>query len=175
MVYYFCDPSTDAVDLIYKNIGQLIQTAAGDVPSKLDFTSARFSRLDETAASLRDAISLIGDLLTLAPYIFFVVIDGLQIIDTASNRAILAKLINTLRSAGTQHNARSLQVFKVLFTTDGFTEVLTSLKVDERLDALDFAGEDRAGPEADGIEMRFFKTHVEVDWRCRRCSSHGMR
>lgn len=156
MVYYFCDPSTDAVDLTYNIIGQLIQTAAGDVPSELDFTTARFSRLDGTAASLRDAISLIGDLLTLSPYILFVVIDGLQIIETASNRAILAKLINTLRSAGTQRNAGSLRVFKVLITTDGFTDVLTSLKFDERLDALDLAGEDGAGPEADGIEMGFF-------------------
>lgn len=156
LVYYFCDPSTDAIDLIYYIIGQLMQTAAGEVPSELAITPARFGHLDGTAESLRDAISLIRDLLTLAPYILFAVIDGLQMIDTASNRAILAELINTLRFAGSQRSARSFQVFKVLITTDGFTEVLTSFKGDERLDALDLAGEDGARPEADGIEMSFF-------------------
>ena len=89
-VYYFCNPSIDAVDLTYNIMEQLIQTAADDVPSELDCTAARFSRLDGPAASLRDAISLIGDLLASAPYILFVVIDGLQFIDTASNRAISA-------------------------------------------------------------------------------------
>ena len=41
----------------------------------------------------------------------------------------------------------------VLFTTDGFVEALTPCKGHERLDTLDFAGEDDGSVETDAVEV----------------------
>ena len=41
----------------------------------------------------------------------------------------------------------------VLFTTDGFVDALTLCKGHERLDTLDFAGEDDGSVETDAVEV----------------------
>lgn len=41
----------------------------------------------------------------------------------------------------------------VLFTTDGFVDALTPCKGHERLDTLDFAGEDDGSVETDAVEV----------------------
>ena len=153
-ISFFCEPGTDMVKMIYSLILQIVALIPDDFSSDLDFTSARFDALAGTADSLSDAIQLFKDLLSVGPYLLFILIDGLQVLDTASNAGPLTKLIQAVRDFG-EEATNSSRTLKILFTTDGFVEALTLLRGNQRLDALDFTAEDL--DFADGIEVGFLE------------------
>ncbi|KAL8734031.1 MAG: hypothetical protein Q9166_001792 [cf. Caloplaca sp. 2 TL-2023] len=152
---YFCDRDTDMVQMIYSLILQIIELIPDDFHSDLDFTSARFEMLDGTDESLTDAIDLLKDLLAVGPYLVFMLIDGLQRLDRATNAGPMDKLLEVLCSVGRGECRSISRTVKVLLTTDGIVEALMSLRLDERLDVLDFTGEDDGSVEVDGMELGF--------------------
>lgn len=154
-ISYFCQQSSDITDVTYSIIEQLVQILPEHFHSQFDFTSARFDSLDGTTATLGHAVELLQDLLAVGPCPLYIIIDGLQILDTASNRSGLSMLVGALNPVSHKAGTRDLQIIKVLITTDGFADVLTSLEGDERLDAMDFEGEEGQGAEADGMEVSF--------------------
>ncbi|KAL8687494.1 MAG: hypothetical protein Q9218_006350 [Villophora microphyllina] len=152
---YFCDTDTDMVGMVYSLILQVVELIPEDFHSSLDFTSGRFEALDGTGDSLTDAIYLFKDLLDVGPYLLFIVIDGLQRLDTASNAGTIDKLAGVLCSVGRCVGGGSQRTVKILLTTDGIVESLMSLRGDERLDVLDFTGEEDGSVEVDGMELGF--------------------
>ena len=151
-ISYFCELGTDMVKMVYSLILQIVALIPDDFRSDLDFTSARFDALAGTTGSLSDAIHLFKDLLSVGPYLLFILIDGLQVLDTASNVGPLTNFVQAVRDFGNEASDRSRTV-KTLFTTDGFVEALTALRGNQRLDALDFTGEDL--DFADAVEVGF--------------------
>ena len=79
----------------------------------------------------------------------------MQVLDNASSAVLLNKFIDVLHSARDCGGPDAPRTLKVLFTTDGFVDALTSFKGDERLDALDFTGEEDGAADADAIEVGF--------------------
>ena len=154
-VSYFCEADTGILEMVYSLILQTVELIPHDFPSELDFTSARFDCLDGTVETLTDAIRLLKDLLQIGPYLLFVIIDGLQALNTASEPALLSAFIEALRPLGNGSDQSGSRTVKLLVTTDGMVDALTSLRMDERLDALDFTGEDDGSAEADGTEIGF--------------------
>ena len=151
-ISYFCEPGTDMIQMVYSLILQIVALIPDDFRSELDFTSARFDALAGTTDSLSDAIHLLKDLLSVGPYLLFILIDGLQVLDTTSNAGLLTNFVQVVRDFGSEATDSSRTV-KTLFTTDGFVEVLTALRGNQRLDALDFTGEDL--DFADAVEVGF--------------------
>ena len=151
-ISYFCELGTDMVKMVYSLILQLVALIPDDFRSDLDFTSARFDALTGTTDSLSDAIDLFKDLLSVGPYLLFILVDGLQVLHTASNVGSLTKFVQLVRDCGKEATG-SLRTVKTLITTDGFVEPLTALRGNQRLDALDFTSEDL--DFADGIEVGF--------------------
>lgn len=151
-ISYFCEPGADMVKMVYSLILQLVALIPDDFRSDLDFTSARFDALAGTTDSLSDAIHLFKDLLSVGPYLLFILIDGLQVLDTASNAGPLTNLVQAVRDFGKEARDSS-RTLKTLFTTDGFVEALTALRGNQRLDALDFTDENL--DFADAIEVGF--------------------
>lgn len=154
VLYYFCDSTTSMIDLVYSFIAQLVKALPSDFQSDKDFSAARFDALDKTSGSVGKAIKLFKDLLEVGPYMLFLVIDGLQMLENSTNIAQIQALVQALRFAGKNHLEQT-RITKTLFTTDGFTDALIQLRGDERMSAEDFAGDDGAGPEVDGIEAGF--------------------
>ena len=155
VIYYFCDSTTSMVDLIYTLIGQLVGLLPGDFYSSLDFSDARFDALDCRSDSIEHATTLFKDLVTEGPHMLFVVIDGIQMLDTGSDRVQIQELVKVLRYAGTERNEKPTHLVKTLLTTDGLTDALIHLPDAERIDCTDFFGEEGAEPEIDGIEVGF--------------------
>ena len=151
-ISYFCELGTDMVKMVYSLILQLVALIPDDFRSDLDFTSARFDALAGTTDSLSDAIDLFKDLLSVGPYLLFILVDGLQVLDTASNAGPLTQFVQLVRDRSKEATDSS-RTIKTLFTTDGFVESLTALRGNQRLDALDFTSEDL--DFADGIEVGF--------------------
>lgn len=85
----------------------------------------------------------------------FVVIDGIQMLDTGSDRAQIQELVKVLRYAGTKRNEKPTHLVKTLLTTDGLTDALIHLPDAERIDCTDFFGEEGAEPEIDGVGVGF--------------------
>lgn len=154
-ISYFCDTDTDMVKMVYSLILQLIELIPDDFHSDLDFTSARFDILDGTNESIFEAINLLEDLFSVGPYLVFVIVDGLQRLDTATNAESMDKLVKALSSAGRDTGQGSSRMAKILLTTDGMVEALLSLRMDEKLDVLDFTGEEDGSVEVDGMEVDF--------------------
>ena len=156
VLYYICDSMTGAIDLLYSLIAQLVQCIPDGLQSQVDFGPTRFEALDETDRSIKSAITLFKDLLTVGPYVLFIVIDGLQVLEaSSSDLAPIQDLVDVLRFAGEDVSSEQSRITKTLFTTDGFTEGLIHLGGAERLSSVDFADDDGAGPEIDGIEVGF--------------------
>jgi len=151
-----CDPSTDdVVGMACTLITQLVQILPNNFCSQADFSSARFGLLDKTVSTAGPANSLLKDLLTVAPQAFHMMIDGLQLLDTAANRSNPETLIGVLHQAYNRAEAGSPRIVRLLFTTDGFMDALAALNEDEKLDVIDLACEEGSGANADKVEMGF--------------------
>ena len=157
VIYYFCDSTTSMVDLIYTLIAQLVGLLPGDFDSRLDFSAARFDALDRRSDSIEQATTLFKDLVAEGPYMLFVVVDGIQMLDTGSDRVHIQELVKVLRCTGTESNEKPIHLIKTLLTTDGLTDALIHLPDAERIDCTDFFGEEGAEPEIDAIEVGFLQ------------------
>ena len=104
---------------------------------------------------MNDAIYLLRDLLTVGPYLLYVIIDGLHVLDTIPISRLLDIFLEALCSAAHMSDKDRPRTIKILFTTDGLVEALTSLELDEKLDALDFANEDDGSVDVDGMDVSF--------------------
>lgn len=156
VLYYFCNSTTTLVDLLYSLLAQLVQALPSDFQSTKDFSSARFEALSQTADSLDRVIILLRDLLDVGPYALYVIVDGLQVLRRSSSSLVQVQgVVNILRSASEDKRSERSRLTKTLFTTDGFTNALNCLEATERLDGVDFWGEECAGPDFDGIEVDF--------------------
>ena len=155
-VSYFCDSNTKLVDLIYSLIAQLVRFLPEDFESTSDFSATRFDALDGGNHTIDLGITLLRDLLIFGPHMLFIVIDGLQVLDNSTNRAQVQGLVDVLHSASSPGNRELDRIIKTLFTTDGFTDAFIRIPGGERMNCMDFASEDGAGPEYDGVEVGFF-------------------
>ena len=151
-INYFCDSTIGVIDLILSLTAQLVRLLPHDFESTLDFSATRFDTFVDGSPTINQAIRLFRDLLTVGPYMLLIVIDGLQVLDNSSNRTQIQSLVDVLHSASKGEPDR---VIKTLFTTDGFTDALIRIPGDERMNCMDFASEDGAGPEYDGVEIGF--------------------
>ena len=157
VIYYFCDSTTSMVDLIYTLIGQLVGLLPGSFCSSLDFSEARFDTLDGRSSSIEQATTLFKDLISEGPCMLFVVIDGMQMLDTGSDRVQIGELVNVLHYAGRERNEKPTHLVKTLLTADGLTDALIHLPDAERIDCTDCFGEEGAEPEIDVIEVGFLQ------------------
>jgi hypothetical protein len=115
----------DFTKMLYSLISQLLEfLSPGVVESELDFSSTRFASLSTTSEPSSTAISLLKDLLSTGPQLLFCIIDGLQFLAPETLEALWS-LVDLLR--GRQKDDR---ILKVLYTTDGFVEMLGKLEND---------------------------------------------
>ena len=139
VLFYFCNvPSYDtplggrerheagAVSMLYALIAQLVHSLPSEIDSSLNFSQQRFDNLDGTASSWAAALALFADLLAVAlPYIFCV-IDGLELLDYGSGERLCEDFVSTVWRITKSCESRN-QVFKMLWTTMGGTQALSSL------------------------------------------------
>ncbi|PQE20544.1 phytanoyl- dioxygenase family protein [Rutstroemia sp. NJR-2017a BBW] len=122
-IFHFCEPIKDshkqkeftleqaaAVSLVYGLIRQLIGVLAPEVDS--------FSQLKNPLANWKAALSLLSDLLDLAPAVLLCVIDGLEYIDYGKGKIMCDEILETLGARRQVAEDKSL-IFNVLFTTAG--------------------------------------------------------
>ncbi|SLM41529.1 hypothetical protein LPUS_12595 [Lasallia pustulata] len=160
---YFCeleDEDTEPgglVRMLYSLISQIISALPDEFQASLDFSKERFMTLDKSRASVRPAIALLKDLLTVCPPYVTFVIDGMQIVDNGNheNLALLSEVVQTLHSPGKHVVLGSPATIKTLYTTDGFTDAFTSLEDDEVLNATTFVEEDEAYFNAGTVNTGF--------------------
>ncbi|RYP65716.1 hypothetical protein DL771_008161 [Monosporascus sp. 5C6A] len=88
-----------------------------------DLSSSRFSCLTGTVESIDGAIDLLGDLLAVGPPLFFVILDGLQLLERDSDpqklRDCFRKFIGVINDTLTANTVDRRRIVKVLFSTDG--------------------------------------------------------
>ena len=166
VIYFFGDTTSRVIDLVYTLIVQITEHAPKVFDSDLDFSKARFeAALTGNDDSLRRANQLLQDLISIANTpMLLIVIDGVRMLDrSAETRAqlkdVVAALTASMNAFATRGGAPGTsatggggkQALKILFTTDGFTDALVELKGKERMNHMDFAGED---DEADGVLLK---------------------
>ncbi|KAF2104705.1 hypothetical protein NA57DRAFT_70913 [Rhizodiscina lignyota] len=122
VISYFCElrrgdkirsgntgESQAMVSLVYALLRQLIELLLPHFDADIDLSETRFERLDGSLNTWPDAISIFGDLLSLAPEIVCCVVDGLDYLDDRSTDSYLKEFLQLLRT----------DKLKVLFTTVG--------------------------------------------------------
>jgi hypothetical protein len=146
------DAVARSIHMVCSLISQLLELLpAGIIESEIDLGHERFASIFSTSESLPIAISLLRDSISIGPQLLFCIIDGLQWVEQEKQDA-LRPLVNMLK-----WEPRDNRVLKVLYSTDGFVDVLRDLESADRLDVLDFEVEDAGDRRSDGVEMGFFK------------------
>ncbi|KAJ0123668.1 hypothetical protein J7T55_012135 [Diaporthe amygdali] len=137
VISYFCELSRSVeaaereaqatVSLVYSLIRQLIELLPPEFEAPVDFSEARFRRLDGTLKSCDESMQMFEDLLNLVPAAtVFCFIDGLHLVDDKRVEESLQLFLRQLR--------RDNGKLRVLFTTSGRSACLAKeLKVEETL------------------------------------------
>ena len=130
---------TTLLALLYTVIDQLINLLPPTFEStyKLDLDSLG-TEGKETSASASSALEVIEQLLSLAPPTVTFIIDGIELINKATEIPHLTRLIELLKGAGGDDD----KTFKVLLTTNGNSRALVKAthwkeRVDARNEAWD--------------------------------------
>ncbi|KAG4030709.1 hypothetical protein MFRU_011g01650 [Monilinia fructicola] len=136
IIFHFCEPikksdqreglsleQACAISLVYALIRQLIGLLAPEIDGEIDLSPSRFSPLKKPLESWKDALSLLVDLLTLAPGVLLCAIDGFEYIDYGKGKSMCSDILTVL------NDRKSLAckdgvVFKTLFTTAGSSRTL---------------------------------------------------
>ncbi|KAF2104081.1 hypothetical protein NA57DRAFT_70292 [Rhizodiscina lignyota] len=120
--------------LLCSLIRQLVELLPLELPPnspRLD--SDRFARLNGTVESLSDAMSLLQDLISVAPPLLLFIIDGIQWLDDKTTEKHIRALVSLLRKCSSPTAGQSslvntappsTQTIKVLFTTSGKSRAL---------------------------------------------------
>ena len=129
LIAHQCDNSGSSMDklisMVYSVVIQLIWLSPEDFSTKIDLSPRRFESLDRSVDRLPDVLILMNNLLTLAPRLLIVVIDGVQLcedgLEPDNNRGTETYLDLFRKILTIGGNAR---VQKTLFTTDGVCQNL---------------------------------------------------
>lgn len=133
VVFYYCrntweydtDPPGDSeiVRMVYSLIHQILRTIPDSSPTPSGLCTSNVTSLNGSTTSLTCAMDLLETLLLAAPRTLFCLINGIQLLDDGSlsvaEEADLQRLVKLLCSL-----EKGPPLFKVLFTTDGFTTLL---------------------------------------------------
>lgn len=119
------------ISLLYTLIRQIIDF----VPPTVDtpqLSAARFSSLDGTLRTWKEGLSILSDILVIAPPLLLIIIDGLERLDFAEcGEHYLLELIGLLqKSSETSDRDGSGNALKLLFTTAGNCAALNDV-IDE--------------------------------------------
>ena len=133
------DPKMILVEMAYSLISQLLNTMQHIFVDDSGLVAIRLSKMDGSLSSLLEALVLLKDLLSMGPELLFCIVDGLEnfghlVRDDPSLRRLLDILQPSSKKQSTSSNK-----MKTLFTTDGFTDALIHLPVEERLDVSNFS------------------------------------
>ena len=150
LIAHQCENSGSSMDtlisMVYSMLTQLIWLVPEDFSTSIDLSPDRFSLFDRSVESLLHAMLFIQDLLTLAPRILVVVIDGLQLCEDGlalDNKQGTGMYLGFIRQI--LENGRDDRVLKTLFTTDGVCDNLwRNLSPQDQLDLMSETG----GPAA---------------------------
>jgi hypothetical protein len=126
-IHLFCGWSAkqkeaSIISALYSLIRQLSDQIDALDEGSLSFSSARFQELDGTVETWDKAISTFSELLLNAPPTLFVIIDGIERLESAQcNQEYVSSLVNVLGNQADKCNLRGgiSKSLKVLFTTAG--------------------------------------------------------
>lgn len=119
------------VELVTDLISQLIDVLPGEFSTSLDLSDARCRSLEPSLASFQGLLSLLKDLMSLGPEVFFCIINGLENISIPEIDAEIEDLLDTIRHFEKQSTRKETRTVKALFTTNGYCEPLTFLDADD--------------------------------------------
>jgi hypothetical protein len=139
LIHLFCGWSAkqkeaSIISALYSLIRQLTDQMDALDEESLSFSSARFQELDGTIETWDKAILTFSELLLNAPPTLFVIIDGIERLESAQyNQEYISSLVNVLGSRADKHDLRGRigKHLKVLFTTAGPCASLN--KLDEKV------------------------------------------
>jgi hypothetical protein len=119
------------ISLLYTLIRQIIDL----IPPSLDdpqLNEARFAALDGTLKTWREALSILSDILRIAPPLLLIIVDGIEQLDFAEcGEHYLLELLRLLQTKSeTSANDGSGNAIKLLFTTAGNCAALNDV-IDE--------------------------------------------
>ncbi|KAJ5094803.1 hypothetical protein N7456_010664 [Penicillium angulare] len=130
-------PRKEFVALVYSLIYQATENIHEDEDhadiDDMDFSISRFKALNGQPDTLADAISLLSDLLQVTISLQYCIIDGLELLERNIKDPVLQKrlseLVHVLCNACRRSSERPqvTKVFKMLFTTNGFSKMLKQL------------------------------------------------
>lgn len=135
------------ISMTYGLIRQLIELLPATIEAKPDFGAQRFKELDGSMDTWAEALTIMKDLLDLAPPTLLCVIDGFDRLEEKSTERALSDLYKALcgRVLADRETSGSPRVLKVLFTTAGRSSCLLDHLED---DQLVFAEQSSAGRRA---------------------------
>jgi hypothetical protein len=120
-----------------------------------------FNELDGSLGSFTTALDVLRSLLSTQSGVVFYVIDGLQLVARTSGvRPDIQQLLATFRPFR-ENKSEHLATLKLLFTTDGFTDVLKHLGPKERLDVSQLTHSTEVGYGPGLREMAFLKIRTD--------------
>ena len=146
LIAHQCQNSGSSMDtliaMVYSVVTQLIWVLPKDFCTDKDLSPRRFSLFDKSVERLPHIIVFMEDLLTLAPRLLVVIIDGIQLCE--DGRALDDKqgtglYLNPFREV--LKNGGKDRVLKTLFTTDGVCDNLwRKLSPQEQVDVMSETG-----------------------------------
>jgi len=138
LIHLFCGWSVkqkeaSIISALYSLIRQLTDQMDALDEEPLSFSSARFQELDGTIETWDKAISTFSELLLNAPSTLFVIIDGVERLESEQYNQYISSLVNVLSNQANKCDpcSRISKRLKVLFTTAGPCASLN--KLDEKV------------------------------------------
>jgi hypothetical protein len=139
LIHLFCgwpakQKEASIISALYSLIRQRIDQMDALDEKSPSLSSARFQELDGTIQTWDKAISTFSDLLLNAPSTLFVIIDGIERLESSQdNEEYISSLVNVLRNQADECDlyGRTSKRLKVLFTTAGPCASLN--KLDEKV------------------------------------------
>ena len=123
------------ISMTYGLIRQLIELLPATIEAKPDFGAQRFKELDGSMDTWAKALTIMKDLLDLAPPTLLCVIDGFDRLEEQSTEGVLSDFLKALceRVVADRGTSGSPRVLKVLFTTAGRSGCLLAHLEDDQV------------------------------------------
>ncbi|KAF4554512.1 Hypothetical protein D9617_4g002670 [Elsinoe fawcettii] len=144
-IFHYCqravgtEGDATAEAILAKTVYSLIEQAVSLLPdtfeSAIDLGQNRLVALDGTIGSMDLALDLLADLLQLGPGVLFVILAGVDCMDTDRElRPHLTRLVDILSRPVVQEESGQAIILKTLLTTDGYIDTLDNIDPNDRLD-----------------------------------------